>query len=105
MLFPYAIIDVLNPAIIHRMSNQFQYSPLQNSSYYTEEGGDNENLNAILTWYKNKYGRQHVNATFLFPIGGLRAIRHLSALASHHAFVRATLYTIYGTIKIFINRY
>ena len=78
--------DALDPAILKRLSNKFRYDEVQNNFYDSEEG-DEDALNAILTWYKEYYESINENATLLVPIGALRAVRRLAAFSSSRAFI------------------
>lgn len=75
--------DPLDPVIIQRFDNEYQYAPIE-PSYYTDEDGDELHLQRILEWYKDYFGREdpQVGASLLVPIGALRALRHLSAMSS-----------------------
>ncbi|OQR87564.1 hypothetical protein ACHHYP_08517 [Achlya hypogyna] len=65
--------DILDPEIIKRLSNLYQYDPIT-SAYY----GTNHHFNSVLQWYHDYYGSSP--ATFLVPIGALQAIERLKAL-------------------------
>ena len=75
-----------------RLYNTYRYENIQ-SNYYQNEQGDEEALNGILKWYKSHFAEK--DATFLVPLGALRAIRRLSALSNNRTFVRIFFF---GTI-------
>lgn len=79
--------DPLDPTIIKRLSNEYQYREIDQTSYYQDKEGDDEALNEILSWYQSYYTHHKMDATVLVPIGALRAIRRLCALSNRQAFV------------------
>ena len=78
--------DPLDPEIIGRLSNLYQYRPVS-SEYYLEEEGDEAHFANILGWYENNFGSNPEGASILFPVGALRALRRLSNFASGRAVV------------------
>ena len=78
--------DPLNPDIIKRLSNKYQYNPIT-TDYYTEEDGDEIHLKRILQWYKDCFSDNIHGASIVFPIGALRALRRLCAFSENRAIV------------------
>ncbi|KDO25408.1 hypothetical protein SPRG_09350 [Saprolegnia parasitica CBS 223.65] len=72
--------DILDPEIIKRLANRFQYDAIT-SAYY----GDQVHLNAVLQWYHDYYNASP--ATFLVPIGALQAIERLKALTRNQLLI------------------
>jgi tetratricopeptide (TPR) repeat protein len=78
--------DPLDPEIIKRLCNKYQYNPVD-AAYYKEEDGDEVHLERILQWYKDCFGDNIHGASIVFPIGALRALRRLSAFSGNKAIV------------------
>ena len=78
--------DPLDPEIIKRLSNKYQYNPVE-AAYYQEEDGDEVHLERILQWYKDCFRDNIHGASVVFPIGALRALRRLSAFSGNKAIV------------------
>lgn len=76
------VADPLNPDIINRLDNLYQYRSIDPYTYYTNEEGDEVHLARILNWYKEYYKSSTEGASLLFPIGALRALRRLRNLSS-----------------------
>jgi tetratricopeptide (TPR) repeat protein len=74
--------DPLEPDIIKRLSNLYQYNPITADSYYTQEDGDELHLGRILQWYQDCFGDNTNGASIVFPIGALRALRRLSSFSN-----------------------
>lgn len=72
--------DPLDPDIIGRMENTYKYNAIQ-PAYYAGEEGDEPYLEMILRWYKEHFKNCSSGASFLVPIGALRALRRLSAFS------------------------
>ncbi|GLD97493.1 hypothetical protein PINS_up006177 [Pythium insidiosum] len=85
--------DPLDPEIIKRLANLYRYDPIDAAIYYGQDAPD---LNNILRWYHDYFGRRDVGesngdssanpatagASVLVPIGALSAMGRLSALAA-----------------------
>jgi tetratricopeptide (TPR) repeat protein len=78
--------DPLDPEIIKRLSNKYQYNTVS-SDYYKDEDGDEIHMERILQWYKDCFGDNVHGASIVFPIGALRALRRLSAFSNNKAIV------------------
>lgn len=78
--------DPLEPDIITRLENLYQYKPID-TSYYTEEEGDEIHLKRILNWYYESFRSTASGASILLPIGALRALRHLGTFSSNCALI------------------
>ena len=83
--------DPLDPDIIKRFANKYKYVPITDyNQYYSHEKDpqhnskeDEEHLANILRWYHAYFGTNlKTNASILYPIGALRAIRKLSNLTN-----------------------
>eukprot|EP01041_Mallomonas_annulata_P006099 gene6099-12343_t len=73
--------DPLEPDIIKRLDNRFQYTPIT-PDYYTDEEGDEVHFRRILRWYHEHFRADPSGGSFLLPIGALRALRRLAAFSS-----------------------
>lgn len=78
--------DPLDPEIIQRLDNQFQYKPIS-PSYYNDEEGDELHLQRILSWYKDYFKNTAQGASILLPVGALRALRRLGKFSGNRALV------------------
>ena len=78
--------DPLDPEIIKRLFNKYQYNPVE-TSYYKEEDGDEVHLERILKWYKDCFRDNSNGASIVFPIGALRALRKLCAFSDNKAII------------------
>lgn len=93
--------DPLDPEIIKRFDNHFRYRPID-ADYYSQlharahaEGKGEEadsqedqlHFRRILNWYHQQFRENPLGASFLFPIGALRALRRLTALSEGRALV------------------
>jgi len=80
--------DPLEPAIIQRLDNHYKYNTI-NPAYYNEEDGDEFVLRRVLNWYKDYFSQEQFNngASFLLPIGTLRALRRLSKFSNGKALI------------------
>jgi len=63
--------DLAEPELLARLSTRYEQRPARDDYY------DDEALNRVLAGYRGRLG----NTSFLFPIGALRGIRNLMALA------------------------
>jgi hypothetical protein len=79
--------DPLEPEIIKRLSNLYQYNTIDPFAYYTDEDGDELHLARILQWYKDCFGDNTSGASIVFPIGALRALRRLASFAGNRAII------------------
>mmetsp|Transcript_19490 Transcript_19490/g.57976 ORF Transcript_19490/g.57976 Transcript_19490/m.57976 type:complete len:424 (+) Transcript_19490:724-1995(+) len=79
--------DILDPEIIKRFDNHFQYREVDENYYTLSEGDDSEHYRCILRWYRNFFGDSPGGASVLLPIGALRALRRLASFACGRAFV------------------
>ena len=101
--------DPLDPEIIKRFDNQFCYRPIGPDYYAGRDGrdgrdgqgggggggggGDGEDrddalhFRRILHWYHHQFRESPLGASFLFPIGALRALRRLMALSQGRGLV------------------
>ena len=79
--------DPLDPEIIKRLSNLYEYRPIEPQAYYMGEDGDELHLARILQWYRDCFGDNASGASIVFPIGALRALRRLAAFANDRAIV------------------
>ena len=79
--------DPLDPDIIKRLNNLYQYNPISADSYYTQEDGDELHLGRILQWYQDCFSDNTNGASIVFPIGALRALRRLSAFSNDRMIV------------------
>jgi len=85
--------DPLDPDIIQRFDNHYDYRRIMNvDRYYTDEEGDEVHIARILKWYTDYY--KHMNqsnnnsgASVLLPIGALRSIRRLAKMANNRLIV------------------
>ncbi|GMI10455.1 hypothetical protein TrVE_jg3987 [Triparma verrucosa] len=83
--------DPLDPEIIKNFNNLYKYENIE-PNYYSkgEDEDDGIHLERILAWYKDYFGSNDpsgIGASVLFPIGALRALKHLSAMSKGRAFV------------------
>lgn len=79
--------DPLEPDIIQRLDNRYKYIPIDSSSYYTDEEGDELSLQRILAWYEDYFKGTQTDASILLPIGAIRALRRLSKLSNGRAII------------------
>jgi tetratricopeptide (TPR) repeat protein len=73
--------DPLDPEIIQRLENAYKYERIT-PDYYTDEEGDEPYLQLILNWYKDYFRNTASGASFLLPIGALRALRRLATFST-----------------------
>ena len=73
--------DPLDPEIIQRLENLYCYRDIS-PDYYTNEEGDEASLSLLLNWYRENFKKTVSGASFLVPIGALRALRRLSSFSS-----------------------
>ena len=78
--------DPLDPEIIQRLENQYRYSAIE-PEYYLDEEGDESHLANVLRWYRDHFKDTSSGASFLLPIGALRALRRLSRFSGCGAVV------------------
>ena len=78
--------DRLDPEIIKRLDNLFQYNPIS-PAYYQDEEEDNKHLEKILAWYKDYYSDKKGGASLLVPIGALRLLRKLLRVSGGRSLV------------------
>jgi len=78
--------DPLEPDIIKRLDNRFQYVPIT-PDYYLDEDGDEVHFRRILRWYHEHFRTNPAGASLLLPIGALRALRRLAAFSNGSALV------------------
>jgi len=78
--------DPLDPEIIGRLENLYKYNPIS-TGYYDQEDGDELHFQRILQWYEDYFKDNEQGASFLVPVGALRALRRLTALSSGRAVV------------------
>lgn len=85
--------DPLEPDIIARLDNRYLYKPIK-ADYYSLEGGFHESedgdefaLRRILKWYENYFRNNAQGASFLMPIGALRALRRLCRISNQRVLV------------------
>ena len=76
----------MDPDIIGRLENLYNYQPVS-SNYYLEEEGDEVHFSRILKWYERYFRDTTEGASILFPVGALRALRRLSKFSSGRAIV------------------
>lgn len=79
--------DPLDPEIIKRLNNLYQYNPIDALNYYTNEDGDELHLGRILKWYQECFHDNTNGASIVFPIGALRALRRLSTFSNQRMIV------------------
>jgi hypothetical protein len=79
--------DILDPEIIKRFNNHFQYREVDENYYTASEGDDSKHYKCILRWYRDFFGDSPGGASVLLPIGALRALRRLASFACGRAFV------------------
>lgn len=77
--------DPLDPEIIQRLDNHYKYQSIQAKDYYQNEEGDEEHLAKILQWYTHNFN--HNQASILYPIGALRALRRLGKFSNNRLLV------------------
>lgn len=86
-------LDPLNPDIIQRFDNRYDYRVITDiDKYYLDEEGDEEHIARILKWYKDHYTKENAKndnsgASILLPIGALRAVRRLAKMAGDRLLV------------------
>lgn len=80
--------------IIENLDNEYKYQPIDVNYYGSEnEYVDTDAMTSILTWYRQYFQvvdeetRQKLDASFLIPIGFLKALQNLTALSAGEAFV------------------
>lgn len=73
--------DPLDPEIIKRLDNKFQYNDIPDTYYDATEEGDALHFQRLLGWYREKFGEDEGGASILVPIGALRALRRLTAFS------------------------
>ncbi len=78
--------DPLDPEIIQRLDNLFQYNPIA-PSYYSAEEGDEAHFQRILSWYKDYFKYVSQGASILMPVGALRALRRLGKFSGNRSLV------------------
>jgi tetratricopeptide (TPR) repeat protein len=76
--------DPLDPEIIQRLDNHYKYLPIT-TDYYKEEEGDEQHLQKIFDWYCHNFNASQ--ASILFPIGAMRALRRLSKFSNNRLLV------------------
>lgn len=76
--------DPLDPEIINRLENIYQYNPIS-TNYYSDEEGDEQCMRRILEWYVDYF--KSSSASILVPIGALRALRRLGSFSGGRAIV------------------
>jgi hypothetical protein len=74
--------DPLEPDIINRLENTYRYNTIT-TDYYKDEEGDEVFLQLILDWYRDHFKNAASGASFLVPIGALRALRRLARFSSN----------------------
>ena len=101
--------DTLNPDIINRLDNLYEYKEIQEPMKYyknvegfdglyssdcantkTNEGTENEydvNINSILQWYKTHYKNEPEGASVLIPIGALKCLKKLCHISNNRLVV------------------
>jgi len=79
--------DPLDPEIIKRFDNHFQYRVVDINYYTSCETEDAKHFRRILRWYRDFFGNSTGGASILFPIGALRALRRLTSFANGRALV------------------
>lgn len=79
--------DPLDPEIIKRFDNQFQYRVVDEDYYTKLEVEDARHFKRILRWYRDFFGNSQSGASILLPIGALRALRRLTSFAGGRALV------------------
>jgi hypothetical protein len=72
--------DPLEPDIINRLDNHYNYLPIQADTYYPAEEGDEVHVQKILSWYSQYF--KDSTASILLPIGALRALRRLAKFSN-----------------------
>lgn len=78
--------DPLEPDIIKRLDNRYQYNTISDN-YYNDEEGDELHFQRLLAWYRDYFGASANGASILVPIGALRALRRLTAFSGGRALV------------------
>lgn len=85
--------DPLNPDIITRFDNKYEYRFIENiDKYYTNEENDEIHISRVLKWYRDYYKKLNdtnnkSGASILLPIGALRALRRLSKMSNNRLLV------------------
>lgn len=79
--------DPLNPEIIKRFDNHFEYRAVDTDYYSSSEIHDAPHYRHILRWYCEFFGESPHGASLLLPIGALRALRRLTSFANGRALV------------------
>lgn len=80
--------DPLDPDIINRLENLYEYKSIPSiEDYYQNEEGDELYLSRILQWYVRYFNDNQQTASLLLPIGALRSIRRLCRISNHRALV------------------
>jgi len=69
--------DILDPDIIKRLHNRFQYNPIESSYYAGTEEEDVPHFERVFEWYKSYFAGSTSGASILVPIGAMRALRRL----------------------------
>jgi len=77
----------LNPEIIKRFDNHFEYRAVDTDYYSSSEIHDAPHYRHILRWYCEFFGESPHGASLLLPIGALRALRRLTSFANGRALV------------------
>jgi len=78
--------DPLEPEIINRFENHYEYKPIT-ADYYADEDGDEAHFRRLLKWYHHYFRDKADGASILVPIGALRALRKLGAFSGGRALV------------------
>eukprot|EP00606_Chrysophyceae_sp_TOSAG23-5_P000283 GSChrysophyteH2.ASY1.ANO1.695.1 assembled CDS len=82
--------DPLEPTIIQRLDNHYKYITID-PAYYKVEDGDEFVLRRVLNWYvyKDYFSREEFKngASFLVPIGTLRALRRIGKFSNGKALI------------------
>lgn len=77
--------DPLDPEIIQRLDNDYRYTTISSADYYNNEDGDEIHFQRILNWYHENFKNNVSGASFLLPIGALRALRLLGSFSNNRA--------------------
>lgn len=80
-------VDYNDPQIINSLMNEYQYNEVS-CNYYSDcvPQDDVLHFSEIMAWYQ-KYYDDKQGASFLIPVGFLKAVRHLSDLSSGNALI------------------